>query len=285
MLSFSPGDAPFMTLISMNEITTFRWSFEEDIENYQLAGYGAIGVWRQKLSDGDEDIAVERLLESGLTISNLMWAGGFTGSDGRSLEESIDDARQALQLAAALQAGCLVVYTGGRNNHTQRHAMRLLRTALDELLPLAEMFDVPLAIEPMHAACSAGWSFLTDLAPILDLIDEYQSAALKLSLDTYHFPVTGSQKRLLKQAAPHVAIVHLADRRNPPTLEHERCPLGRGTLPLANIVQTLQDGGYSGWYDVKLIGSEIESRDYWSLLEESHTAVAELTDASARTLA
>ena len=30
-----------MTLLSMNEITTFRWSLEEDVENYQEAGYNA----------------------------------------------------------------------------------------------------------------------------------------------------------------------------------------------------------------------------------------------------
>ncbi len=116
-----------MTLISMNEITTFRWSLEEDLEYYQQAGYRAIGIWRQKVSDGDQQVAVERIINSGLTVSNLMWAGGFTGSDGRSLDESIDDARDALDLAASIQAGSLVLYAGGRNNHTQRHAMRLLR--------------------------------------------------------------------------------------------------------------------------------------------------------------
>ena len=36
-----------------------------------------------------------------------------------------------------MNAGCLVVYTGGRNNHTFRHAERLLRMALDQLLSLA----------------------------------------------------------------------------------------------------------------------------------------------------
>ena len=51
-------------------------------------------------------------------------------------------------------AGCLVVYAGGRNNHIYRHAGRLLRLALDELLPMAEMWEVPLAIEPMHPACA-----------------------------------------------------------------------------------------------------------------------------------
>ena len=109
-----------MTLLSMNEITTFRWSLEEDVENYQQAGYRAIGVWRQKLSDGDEDRAIDLVAESGLVVSNLMWAGGFTGSDGRTLAESIDDAAEAIRLAAALQAGCLVIYPGGSQTRDNR---------------------------------------------------------------------------------------------------------------------------------------------------------------------
>jgi sugar phosphate isomerase/epimerase len=279
------GDQTFMMPISMNEITTFRWSLQEDIERYQQAGYRAIGVWRQKLIDGDEQLAVKKLNDSGLIVSNLMWAGGFTGSDGRTLDESIQDARQALELAADIQAGCLVIYAGGRNNHTQRHATRLVRLALDELLPLAEAIDVPLALEPMHANCAADWTFITDLRTAHDLIDDYQTSALKLSLDTYHFPLNSSQFGLLERAAPHVAVVHLADRRLPPTPEHERCPLGRGLLPLGDIVQTLQDGGFTGWYDVKLIGPEIEVHDYWSLLEDSYSAVTDLVGAAARTLA
>ncbi|MEX2317585.1 MAG: sugar phosphate isomerase/epimerase [Pirellulales bacterium] len=270
-----------MTLLSMNEITTYRWSLEEDIEHYQEAGYRAIGLWRQKLADSGEDRAIDLLAESGLAVSNLLWAGGFTGSDGRTLEESLDDARDAMRLAAALRAGCLVVYSGGRNNHTFRHAGRLLRTALDELLPLAEMVEVPLAIQPMHAACAAEWTFLTELAPVLELIETTESPWLKLALDTYHFPFGDSQRRLLVRAAPHVGIVHLGDRRQPPSVDHERCPLGCGQLPLGEIVGTLQYGGYTGAFDVKLMGQEIESSDYWTLLEHSQTAFAELAGASA----
>jgi sugar phosphate isomerase/epimerase len=274
-----------MMLLSMNEITTFRWSLEEDIERYQQAGYSGIGVWRRKLSDSDELLAVRQINNSGLAVSNLMWAGGFTGSDGRTLQESIYDAREALELAADLQAGCLVIYAGGRNNHTQRHAMRLLRMAIDELLPNAEMFDVPLAIEPMHAACAADWTFISDLETTLELVEDYQSPALKLSLDTYHLPIESSQRAQLERVTPHVAIVHLADRCKPPTPEHECCPLGRGLLPLADIVQALQDGGYAGWYDVKLIGPEIHKDRYWTLLKDSYTVVSELAGATARTFA
>ena len=103
-----------MATLSMNETTTFRWSFEEDVARYAAAGIPAMGVWRQKLSDCGQGRGLELLARSGLKVSHLLWAGGFTGSDGRSYRESVEDAAEALRTAAALGTGCLVVYSGAR---------------------------------------------------------------------------------------------------------------------------------------------------------------------------
>jgi sugar phosphate isomerase/epimerase len=276
------GKQSSMTLLSMNEITTYRWSWEEDVENYREAGYGGIGVWRHKLSDSDVDEAIERVLASGLSVTHVSWAGGFTGSDGRSFAESVEDSLEALRLAAALRAGCLVVYAGGRNNHTFRHAGRLLRMAIDRLLLLAEDFEIPLAIEPMHAACAKDWTFLTDLSSVMSLVDEYQSPFVKIAYDTYHFPIHGRQRDVLKRIAPHIGIVHLGDRRYAPSIEQERCPLGLGRLPLGDVIGTLQEAGYAGDYDVKLLGSEVEAYDYWTILEQSQLTFGELAPIAAQ---
>jgi sugar phosphate isomerase/epimerase len=274
-----------MTLLSMNEITTFRWSLEQDVENYQQAGYQAIGLWRQKLADWDEDDAVDLLAGSGLTVSNVGWAGGFTGSDGRTPAESIDDAADALRFAGKLSAGCLVVYPGGRNNHIFRHATRLLRSALNELLPLAEAMEVPLAIEPMHPACATDWTFLTDLESAVALIEEYRTPLLKLAYDTYHFPFEADQRELLGQLAPHIGIVHLGDRSAAPGVDQDRCLLGQGRLPLRETVTTLRSAGYAGSFDVKLIGPDIESFDYWTVLEQSQLAYSDFAAAGSHSLA
>lgn len=264
-----------MTKLSMNEVTTFRWSLEQDIENYEQAGYRSIGLWRHKLSDWDEDQAIDWLSASPLNVASLSWAGGFTGSEGRTLAEAIDDAIDAVRMSAALGAGCLVVYPGGRNNHTFRHAGRLLRTALDQILPLAEALSVPLAIEPIHPACASEWTFLVDLVNVLELIDEYRCDALKLAYDTYYF-TTQEELDLLSANTQHIGIVHLGDRRLPPSVEQDRCPLGCGLLPLREIVTSLQQAGYGGLFDVKLLGIEIENCDYWTLLKHSRTAFASL---------
>ena len=124
-----------MTLLSMNELTTFRWSLEEDVEHYQHAGYQSIGVWRQKLADGEEDRGIDLLAASGLSVSNVLSAADLPAVTAAHLMRALR-CRAGDSASGRANAGCLVVYSGGRNNHTYRHAGRLLRTALDELLPL-----------------------------------------------------------------------------------------------------------------------------------------------------
>src|SRR5690606_18386205 len=131
-----------MPLLSVNELTTYRWTFEQDVLHYAEAGFQAIGVGRQKLADFGEGKGVELLAESGLAVSNLLWAGGFTGSDGRTYRDSIDDAVEAIELAGMLHAPCLVVYSGSRAGHTHNHARRLLSGALTELVPVAGQHGV-----------------------------------------------------------------------------------------------------------------------------------------------
>ena len=50
-------------------------------------------------------------------------------------------------------------------------------------------------------------------------------------------------------------------------------------LPLPCIVKALRRGGYDGYFDVELIGEEIESHDYQSLLECSKRAYQQLLTA------
>jgi len=277
---------PFMPELSMNEVTTFRWSLDEDVANYRQAGYRSIGIWRHKLADWDEERAVDLVVGNGLCVSNVSSAGGFTGVGGLTFREGIEDAAGALRLAAAMQAGCLVLYPGARNNHTLRHAFRLLRLALDELLPLAEDCEVPLALEPMHAACASGATFLTDFDAVWELLEDYRSPLLKLAYDTYHFPWELADRNVLGEIARHLGIVYLGDRRRPPSIDQERCPLGRGELPLAEIVAALVDAGYMGPFDVRLLVADGRPCDYWTLLEQSKQAFEQMAQAAtSRTVA
>ena len=207
-----------MARLSMNEMTTYRWSFEEDVAHYAAAGIPAVGVWRQKLSDYGEEKGIELLVESGLAVSSLLWAGGFTGSDGRTFRESLDDAAEAVRLAAQMHAGCVVVYSGSRAGHTHNHAKRLVRDALRELCARPPASSVILAIEPMHAGCAAEWTFLTDINATLELIEAVGHPAAAAGLRHLSFRLrrrrAGSHRSAWRRTSPSCIWATAASRRS-----------------------------------------------------------------------
>jgi len=265
-----------MPRLSMSEYTTYRWSFEEDVTHYRAAGLTAIGVCRRKLSDFGEEKGAELLQELKLAVSNLYWAGGFTGSEGRSYRESIEDAREAIQLAGRLRAKALVLYTGARAGHTQNHARRLIVDALKELAAVADRENVDLAIEPMHAGCAGDCTFLTSIADALHILTLVDHPRVRMVLDTYHVGCEENLVARLPDLVEHIAVVHLADRKADPDCNHNRCRLGEGRLPLREIVAALQTAGYDGDYDVELMGEEIETSNYEELIQHSQAAFQKL---------
>jgi sugar phosphate isomerase/epimerase len=246
------------------------------VQQYLEAGYEGIGVWRQKLTDFGEERGLELLTESRLQVSNLLWAGGFTGSDGRRFGESVEDGVEAVHLAAAMDANCLVVYSGSRAGHTYNHARRLTRRAVRELAAVAATCEVTLAIEPVHEGCGGEWSFLHELDDTLAFLDSLETPCVKLVFDTYHLGQGDLPWQQIRDVAPRVGVVHLADSRHAPQGEQNRCLPGEGRVPIREIIEALTAGGFQGFYDVELMGEDVEHLDYAHILREAKLAVTEL---------
>ena len=267
-----------MAELSMNETTTFRWSFEEDVAQYAAAGIPAIGVWRQKLSDCGLSKARELLRRSGLKVSHLFWAGGFTGSDGRSYRESVDDAAEAVRTAAELDCRTLVVCSGPRAGHTYNHARRLVQGAWRSWPRQAGELGVTLAIEPMHAGCAEQWTFLTTLDDTLELLDAVASPQVKMVLDTYHL---GQERGLVDgwpRFCPGWRLSSLATPGGRPQASRTAAGSAKAWCRLAEIVAALKAAGYDGYYDVELLGEELEAADYPSLLQHAKEAFGKLVE-------
>src|SRR5262245_10637219 len=134
---------------------------------------------------------------------------------------------------------------------------------------MAEERGIVLAIEPMTGDCGGEFTFLNCFEATLEFVSECDSPALGIALDTYHW---GHQPLLLErlpQLAPRMALVQLGDARQPPRGEPNRCQLGDGTIPLREIVHRLIALGYGGYFEVELMGEEIESADYCEVVARS----------------
>lgn len=253
--------------LSINELTTYSWSFERDVTEYSSRNVGAIGVWRSKLTDYGVEKGAELVREHQMQVSSLHWAGGFTGSDGRSYEDAVRDAGEMIEMATVIDSPCLIVHSGARGGHTNNHAARLFRSALERLLPQAEEHNITLAIEPMHPGCGLEWTLLKTLEETADLLHEFESEHLQLLYDMYHFPAPS--EAMLAELAPRLAIVQLGDCNRPPCGEQNRCPLGEGEVPVRDLVVELEALGYDGYYEVELRGEDVETLSYCDLIQRS----------------
>ncbi len=235
-----------------------------------------MGIWRLKLSDYGEAKGVELLHENDMRVSSLHWAGGFTGHDGLSFRDSMHDALDAIETAALLKTTTLVILAGSRSGHTRNHAKRLLTQALKELAEAAQAVGIQLAVEPMHSGCAQDFTFLTTIPDTLDIIAKIAAPNLGIVFDCYHLGQDENVLSWLPQIAPQVRLVQLGDARCAPKGEQNRCMIGEGHLPLSQIIQTFEACKYEGFYEVELVGEDVEHYDYDKLLTDSRSRLEEI---------
>jgi sugar phosphate isomerase/epimerase len=258
---------PATMRLSINEMTTYHWSFLEDVAGYCDSGIDAIGVWRPKLVQFGEERGADLILDMGMKVTSLSWAGGFTGSNNCSLEESMDDARDAIELAGRLNAHCVSIVSGTRAGHTSRHARRLVSESIRELADDAAKHNLLLALQPMSPAVGHQWSFVETLDETLEIIGASGVDCARIAFDVYHLFREPRLLERIPEIAPLVAVVQLNDFRDPPRSEIDRCLPGDGEIPLKEITQAFLNANYLGYFEIGVWSEEVWNTDYPLLLK------------------
>lgn len=257
-----------MLRLSVSQLSTPKWNFEEDVIHYHHAGYSAIGIWYPKLAEYGEEKGCELLREHDFSISSLTYYGGFTGCNGKTFRQNMCNALDVIQMAADIQAKTVVMHVGSRNGHTRNHALRLLRTAIRHLAEAAQAVNVQLAIEPIHCGCGPDW-FLNTIPQCLDIIGELGNPNLGIVFDCYHCGQDSTVTNWFESFAPLVHLVQLGDAKFAPMGRQNRCPLGQGRLPLLEFISLFNSSGYEGFYEIELLGAGVEHMNYVDMLNAS----------------
>lgn len=264
-----PGGRKIMFDVAVSELTSPRWDLHDEVERAAAHGFDAISLWRPKVSDVGAGTAAAMVAVAGLRVSSLQWAGGFTGGDGRSFAESVEDAVEAITTAATLGAPVLLVHSGCRGGHTRSHAQRLLVQALETIAPVASRAGVTLALRPAHPAGGVGCNFLGGLSEAIDLVEGFSDSAVRLAVDFWHFGDAPDIDLLLPQLAEVAAIVQVADRCGPPSAASDRLPAGHGGLPLERLVGEMLAHGYRGPVEFDPVGEVAEILGYDGVWHET----------------
>ena len=265
------GDAAAMRSMcslrfAVSQLTTLRWELPEELCHCIEHGFNAISLWRPKLSDISVTEARSLLERAAVQVACLQWAGGFTGSDGRTFRESVDDCCEAIDTAEQLEADTLVVYAGCRGGHTLSHARRLVLHALQELAPIAAAAGVSLAVKPIREPAAPSCGFLTTLAEAVDVIEAVDHPQVGLAIDLWAYADDATAFRDCSHLTRHIRHVSIADRHGPLHADQERLPPGRGGLPLARRLEALFRAGFCGVVEIDPVGETVAREGYEATL-------------------
>lgn len=242
-------------------MTTLRASFEEDLSARQLAGVAAIGLWRKKIVEVGESVAVEAVRNSGLDVTTLSYAGGFSGSAGLQFREALDDGYDALFTAAAVGARTLIISPGGRARYTARHEFRLVTQAIRELSFVAEELDVQLAVMPRTTRHAGRWTSQHSLEQAVALCDATGRSNVGVVYDTFYLAEDGDALNVAGQCAERIFVLQLNDALESGGPEYGQCMPGAGNLPIRETIQCLYESGFSGDVDVQIFAEEVWKQD------------------------
>ena len=287
----SVGAPSLFDRVAMSEVTTYDWSFFEDVAGYAEAGFGGIGVWQKKLEAGpfaystipidpippaELDAAVNAIRDAGLGVSSLICAGDYTQPDSDILERRLAHGRFAIDAVRKLDAGCLVIIPGGLYGGTYEEAMTRCSQALQLLAEVAGDAGVKLAIEPLHPRDT---DFLNTLGETRELVERVDHDACGVFVDTWQLWENPDLLSEIARSAGRIYGLHVAD--SPETLRsnEDRFVPGEGVIPLAEIVGAVLDTGYDGWIDIELMSRELWKLDYRDVLARCKTGITGVLEA------
>lgn len=260
-----------MRRVSMSQVTSLGWPFARDVAFHPTAGVRALGISVHKL-DAIGVSEARRLLDgAGLAVSCLTSSGRFPLDDAAGTQAAIARTRAHLEAAAALGAECLFVLPGHAPSLAFEEQAERAAPILASLVRDAQRVGVRLAVEPV-SQLRVDLGFLHTFDDALDFVDAIASPWLGVVLEVNNAWSEPDLYRNIRERTDRIAIVQVSDFKVGTLAASDRVVIGDGDIPLARIVRAIEQAGYTGWWDIELLGPRIEAEGYESVVPRALAA-------------
>lgn len=243
--------------LSVNALSSFSWTFDQDLALWQALGVRNAGLLISKLGD---DVAgkLARLKAADIRLSTIV-SGSFALDAPASWTASRQAINALIDAAADHGSGGVYFPPGRTNGQRWRDVLDTFAEAVSPCVAHAHARGVRLAFEP---SLRTDASFINTLR---DAVDVAERTGLGLVVDFGNCWMERDLREVLQRAAPHIALVQIDDvviGGNGRPVPGGRVHLGEGELPLERLMQDVLDTGYQGLFDLEVLGPLIEDEGY-----------------------
>ena len=260
--------------LSINQETLKQWSLPELAKGCTALGVTSVGLWRAPVQEYGVERAARLMSDSGLTVTSLCRGGFFTAADPALRAAALEDNRAAIDEAAALGTGTLVLVSGGLSEGDRDIAAARERVAgaIGSLAPYAAERGVRLAIEPLHPMYASDRCVVSTLDQALDIAERFPAEQVGVVVDTYHLWWDDRVPAGIVRAGQggRIACFQLADWVTPlpEGVLLGRGQLGDGCVDLRGFREQVDAAGYRGPVEVEIFNPALWARDGGEVLAE-----------------
>lgn len=261
--------------LSVSAICTFDWTLEQDLAFYAAQDITNVGISVAKLERHGWDDGATRVIDAGVRVTNLIGLGPFHLSEPARWSEQQDRLMRALDVARQVRAECLIFTTGPAGPLTWESAADALETALAPVLAEARRLDIPFAIEHTNSL-RVDVGFVHTLK---DAIDIARRLGTGVCMEINACWAERDLEATIRGGIDIVRLVQVSDFAVGTLNTPNRLVPGDGDIPLERILGELIAAGYTGCFDLELIGPAINAEGYESAISRSITRLDQLLTA------
>jgi sugar phosphate isomerase/epimerase len=259
--------------LSVNAMCTYSWPFERDLALWRDMELKHAGLLIAKLDD-DPGAQMQQLADAGISASTLI-TECFDLADVSTWDRTRGVQCRAIDLVAE-QKGQSIYFTPGRTTGDPwGEDLKRLSAAVAPTVAYGRERGVLAAIEP---SLRTSVSFINTLR---DAIDAAEYSGLSLVADFGNMWMERDFRETLARAMPHIALMQFGDvvigspGNAPPG---GRVHIGEGNLPLARMMRDVLDAGYTGVFDLEVVGANIAADADEAALRRGIEAASRLLD-------
>jgi sugar phosphate isomerase/epimerase len=243
--------------LSVSAVSSWRWSLDEDLAFWADAGIDHVGLSFRKLEEAGTEAAVARISDAGLRVSNIVELGWWD-LDARSTWTAQQDRLLAAVDVARRVGGCLVLTTGPAGTLGWDAAADALAEALAPVRAAADAASVPLTIE--HTGpLRLDLSFVTTFRDGLDLARRLD---VQVCMETNSCFAERGLAVCIGAAGAALGHVQVSDFVIGSLCTPDRAVPGDGDIDLARILGVVLSAGYTGAFELEMVGPRIEAEGY-----------------------
>src|SRR5438105_5797739 len=253
--------------LALNSLSSATWTLEQDLELYAELGVTASSWYLDKLEAAGIERSLSLIRESGIRTIHV-FAHGPTTCDPSQWPSEQARLGTGARIAAALGAPWLVLTTGPAGDLTWDQAADALARAVEPLrahgVGIAVEQTLPIRVEV---------GFVHSLRDTVELGERFD---LGVVVETnYCFGERGLVDTFARGAG-RFATIQVSDLVPPSTVVPDRAVIGDGVIPIRRLIELADRSGYTGPFELELLGPRIEAEGYESAIRRSVAALEAL---------